>query len=77
MDGLAKVFRYRGGQAIRLPESFRFDCDEVCIEQVGSCLLLFPKGTPQEVMRETIAQVTQDFMLDREKPRAAEGREPF
>ena len=77
MTETAKVFKYRGGQAIRLPKDIRSDCDEVCIEQVGSCVMIFEKGKAWNLTKEALGQVTEDFMADREQPPAAEEREPF
>ena len=39
----AKIFVTGRSQAVRIPKEFRFDCDEVYIEQKGKQILLIPK----------------------------------
>lgn len=39
----AKIFVTGRSQAVRIPKEFRFDCDEVYIEQKGKQILLTPK----------------------------------
>ena len=39
----AKVFFTGRSQAVRIPKEFRFDCDEVYIEQHGEQVVLIPK----------------------------------
>ena len=39
----AKVFITGRSQAVRIPKEFRFDCDEVYIEQKGKEIILTPK----------------------------------
>lgn len=40
---IAKVFQYANGQAVSLPDKYKFTCDEVAIQQLGSSLILTPK----------------------------------
>ena len=40
---IAKIFYYNNSQAVRLPDKYRFTCDEVTVQQVGSSLVLTPK----------------------------------
>lgn len=40
---IAKIFHYNNSQAVRLPDKYRFTCDEVTVQQVGSSLILTPK----------------------------------
>lgn len=75
MTTTAKIFRSGGSQAVRLPKEFRFDADEVCIKQVGTAVLLFPKQSAWALMRETFGQADDDFMRDREQPARAERRD--
>jgi len=44
----AKVFTTGRSQAVRLPNAFRFDTDEVTIEKVGNAVVLRPKQTHDE-----------------------------
>jgi len=39
----AKLFTHGGSQAVRLPKSCRFPCDEVAVKKVGSIVLLYQK----------------------------------
>ena len=39
----AKIFATGRSQAVRIPKEFRFDCDEVFIEQKGRQIVLTPK----------------------------------
>lgn len=38
----AKIFKYRGRQAVRLPEEFHFDVGEVEVRKEGDALILRP-----------------------------------
>ena len=37
----AKIFTSGGSQAVRLPKSCRFPCDEVAVKKVGSIVMLY------------------------------------
>ena len=39
----AKIFENGRSQAVRLPKKFRFNADEVVIQQLGAAILLVPK----------------------------------
>ncbi|NJN84468.1 MAG: AbrB/MazE/SpoVT family DNA-binding domain-containing protein [Caldilineaceae bacterium] len=39
----AKVFQSGGSQAVRIPKSVRFDCEEVIVKQTPVGLLLIPR----------------------------------
>ena len=39
----AKIFETGRSQAVRLPKKFRFNADEVVIQQLGDAVLLVPK----------------------------------
>ncbi|MCL2020129.1 MAG: AbrB/MazE/SpoVT family DNA-binding domain-containing protein [Oscillospiraceae bacterium] len=41
---IAKLFRHGGSQAVRLPKSCRFECDEVAVKKVGAIVMLYPKS---------------------------------
>ena len=40
----AKLFKYRGGQAVLLPKAFHFEGTEVLVERVGDSVILKPKA---------------------------------
>jgi len=74
MIATAKLFQNGASQAVRLPKEFRFEGDEVCIKQVGSAVLLFPKGAAWDLMAQAIAGFDGDFMTERAQPVKAETR---
>lgn len=74
MPAIAKLFRNGASQAVRLPRDFRFDADEVCIKRIGSAVLLYPKGSAWDLMKETLGQADEDFLPDRNQPRASDKR---
>ena len=39
----AKIFETGRSQAVRLPKKFRFNVDEVVVQQLGDAVLLVPK----------------------------------
>ena len=39
----AKIFASGGSQAVRLPKSCRFDCNEVAVKKVGAVVMLYSK----------------------------------
>jgi antitoxin VapB len=44
----AKLFTSGGSQAVRLPKSCRFPCDEVAVKKIGSTVVLFQKDKALE-----------------------------
>ncbi|MGD0390090.1 MAG: type II toxin-antitoxin system VapB family antitoxin [Tepidisphaeraceae bacterium] len=73
----AKIFTTGRSQAVRLPKEFRFDTEEVCIKRIGSVVILFDPNDRLPMLLGTLGQATQDFMLDRRQPKAAERRRPL
>lgn len=65
----AKIFENGRSQAVRLPKKFRFDADEVYIQQVGNAVLLVPKDEIWQTFLEGLNDFTADFMEN--------GREEF
>ena len=60
----AKVFKSGNSQAIRLPEEFQFDVDEVEIFRRGDEIVLIKK--PQNLIAafELLTSLPDDFMQD-------------
>ena len=56
----AKVFMSGRGQAVRLPQNYRFDVDEVLISRVGSVVLV-PKAEAFDAFLEGINGFSEDF----------------
>ena len=44
----AKLFASGGSQAVRLPKSCRFPCDEVAVKKVGAIVMLYQKDKALE-----------------------------
>lgn len=69
MRQVAKLFMNGRSQAVRLPSSFRFNCDEVYIRkdpETGDVILSRKPGSWDDFFKlmETI-EVPEDFMVDR------------
>lgn len=79
MSKTAKLFRNGNSQAVRLPQEFRFQGDEVRIRKQGDAVVLEPMVTS---VKEWLADLkrhpfSKDFMSGgREQPPAPE-REPL
>ena len=57
----AKVFEYGGSQAVRLPEKFHFDVDEVMAQKLGDAVLLAPKSSAWNVFMDGLEGFTDDI----------------
>ena len=64
MTTIAKIFMDGADQAVRLPEEFRFDCDEVCIKRIGSTVVLYEKGKAWDLLKSVSGKISDDFMAD-------------
>ena len=58
----AKVFMSGRSQAVRLPQEFRFDCDEVAIRREGRHLILSPRFENWEDYWANSARPSKDFV---------------
>lgn len=57
----AKIFENGRSQAVRLPKKFRFDTDEVIIQQLGDAVLLVPKDALWRTFTEGLDSFTDDI----------------
>ncbi len=57
----AKIFATGRSQAVRIPKEFRFDCDEVYIEQEGTQVILTPKPRTWDTYFSEGKRLSQDF----------------
>lgn len=57
----AKVFKSGRSQAVRIPKEFRFDTDEVFIEQRGEDLVLTPKPRSWDQYFAEARNFSEDF----------------
>jgi len=70
----AKIFMNGRSQAVRLPKEFQFDADEVCINKIGNVVMLFPREKGWEIMAQSLAHFSDDFMGERNQPRGQDKR---
>jgi len=70
-----KVFKSGNSQAIRLPKSFRLECDEVMITRSGNDLILHPIPNSWVELHKKMIPIT-NFMDERDDFSAQE-RESF
>ena len=57
----AKVFETGRSQAVRLPKKFRFNVDEVVIQQLGDAVLLVPKDSLWQTFMDGLDSLTVDI----------------
>lgn len=57
----AKVFENGRSQAVRLPKKFRFNVDEVVVQQLGEAILLVPKEALWQTFLEGLEGFTSDI----------------
>ena len=56
----AKIFENGRSQAVRLPKRFRFDVDEVVVQQLGDAVLLVPKESVWQTFLDGVNGFTDD-----------------
>ena len=64
----AKIFRNGKSQAIRLPKEYRFQGNMVYLKQVGNAVVLIPEQDSWQTLIESLAQFSDDFMIERQQP---------
>lgn len=57
----AKIFENGRSQAVRLPKRFRFDTDEVIVQQLGDAVILVPKESMWQTFLEGLNSFTEDI----------------
>jgi antitoxin VapB len=73
----AKVFQNGNSQAVRLPKSFRFPCNEVKIYKEGSKVILEPLEPTWDALFESLAEFPDDFFEEGRRQPAMQEREPL
>ena len=63
----AKLFQNGGSQAVRIPSEYRFDTDDVQIEQVGNLLIIRPAVQKGWASFFELPPAAEDFLEDREQ----------
>lgn len=60
----AKIFENGRSQAVRLPKKFRFNVDEVVVQQLGEAVLLVPKESLWQTFMDGLKGFTSDIFED-------------
>ena len=60
----AKIFENGRSQAVRLPKKFRFNTDEVVVQQLGAAVLLVPKDALWQTLMDGLDSFTDDIFED-------------
>lgn len=71
----AKIFQNGRSQAVRLPRKYRFNTDEVVIQQLGGAVILVPKESVWETFLSGIDSFTDDIFEDGRDQGVQEERE--
>ena len=71
----AKIFENGGSQAVRLPQKFRFDANEVVIQKLGNAVLLVPKESLWQTFQEGLDSFTNDIFEEGRNQGVQEERE--
>ena len=57
----AKIFENGRSQAVRLPKKYRFDTDEVVVQQLGNAVILVPKESAWQMFLYGLNSFTGDI----------------
>lgn len=57
----AKIFENGRSQAVRLPKKFRFNVEEVVVQQLGDAVLLVPKESLWQTFMDGLNGFTSDI----------------
>jgi antitoxin VapB len=71
----AKIFETGRSQAVRLPKKFRFNADEVVIQQLGDAVLLVPKESLWQTFLDGLNGFTDDVFENGREQGVQEERE--
>jgi len=71
----AKIFENGRSQAVRLPKKFRFNVDEVVVQQLGDAVILVPKESLWKIFMEGLEGFTSDICEDGRDQGVQEERE--
>ena len=69
----ARIFKYGRGQAVQLPENFRFTVDEVIVQQLGEAIILVPKEVLWQTFIEGLNGFTDDI-FDGRREQGSQGK---
>lgn len=71
----AKIFENGRSQAVRLPKKFRFNTDEVIVQQLGDAVILVPKESMWQTFMDGLNGFTDDVFADGRNQGIQEERE--
>ena len=71
----AKIFENGRSQAVRLPQKYRFQADEVVIQKLGDAVLLVPKESLWNTFMDGVNSFTEDIFENGRDQGAQEDRE--
>ena len=71
----AKIFSNGGSQAVRLPNTCRFNDSEVLVNRIGNIVILFPKEDRWQSLLTSLDLFTEDFLAEEIKSLPVEDRE--
>lgn len=71
----AKIFENGRSQAVRLPQKYRFQADEVVIQKLGDAVLLVPKESLWNTFLDGVNSFTEDIFENGRNQGAQEDRE--
>lgn len=60
----AKIFENGRSQAVRLPKKFRFNAEEVVVQQLGEAVILVPKEAVWQTFMDGLNEFTDDIFED-------------
>ena len=60
----AKIFENGRSQAVRLPKKFRFNTDEVIVQQLGDAVILVPMESMWQTFMDGLNSFTDDIFED-------------
>lgn len=58
----AKIFENGRSQAVRLPKKFRFNTDEVIVQQLGDAVILVPMESMWQTFMDGLNSFTDDIL---------------
>lgn len=61
---IAKIFENGRSQAVRLPKKFRFNVEEVVVQQLGDAVILVPKESLWQTFMDGLNGFTSDIFED-------------
>jgi antitoxin VapB len=70
----AKLFRNGQSQAVRLPQEFRFEGNEVFVKRMGNAVVLIPKKYSWDTLLNSLSLFSEDLMLERNQPQDQQTR---